>query len=59
MTYLPIVEQSKEEARGKVEQGEEKQKIHALRCIILKWNEAVYNIFKVFTQGEHTLKSTS
>ena len=36
MFYLPIVEQAKEEARGKVEQGEEKQKLHALRCILLK-----------------------
>ena len=34
--YLPVVKQAKEEARGEVEEREEKQKIHACRCIILK-----------------------
>ena len=44
--YLPIVKQAREEARGKVEQREEKQKIHARRCCtILKWNEVIYNPF--------------
>ena len=43
--YLPIVKQAREEARGKVEQREEEQKIHARSCTILKWNEVIYNTF--------------